>query len=112
MIGTTSLIAMAVVVTLSVVDVVGLFLNVGIPVLVGLVTKRVTSPSRKAILLLLFTALNGFGTELLTALTTSQDFDVVSVLLKWLTGFVIGAAMHYGLWKPTKVAAAAQDVGS
>lgn len=89
-----------------------LLVSVILPVVVGLVTKRVTDPGHKAILLALLAALTGFLSELLNALTTGDVYDVFSGLLTFVAAFIIGVALHYGLWKPTGVSHKAQEVGT
>lgn len=88
----------------------GLLISVVLPVLVGLVTTRVTSPGVKAVLLLALTALNGFLVEL--AGPHGDDYSVGSAVLLWGISFATGVLSHFGLWKPTGVSGKAQDVGS
>lgn len=82
-----------------------------LPVIVGLVTTRVVSPAVKAWLLAGLALVTSLLTELARALTTAQTFDVGVALLAALPTFVVSVATYYGLWKPTGVARAAQDVG-
>jgi hypothetical protein len=86
----------------------GLAISVVLPVLVGLVTTRVTHAGTKAVLLLFLTALNGFLVELSSA---GDDYNVGSAVLLWAVSFATGVLSHFGLWKPTGVAAKAQNVG-
>lgn len=83
-----------------------------LPLLVGLVTTRVTSPGVRATLLLALSAVTGLLTELLEASTSSDSYDLGQGLLTALTVFVVGVAMHFGLWKPTGASSAAIAVGS
>ena len=85
-----------------------LALAVVLPILVGLVTTRVTSANRKAVLLLALSFLTSFLTELLKAVTDSEPFDVGLWLLKAVGTFATGVAIHFGLFKPTGATAAAQ----
>ena len=78
-----------------------------LPVLVGLVTKKVTKEGTKAILLALLSALAGFGAEYLG---DPDKFILTAALLNWLQTFIIAVAMHFGFWKPTGVSAKAQDI--
>lgn len=78
-----------------------------LPLLVGLVTTRVTGPGRKAILLAALAALSGFLSELL-----SDTFSLRTALLTWIGTFLIAVGTYFGFWKPTGVSAKAQDVGS
>jgi hypothetical protein len=79
-----------------------------LPLLVGLVTKVVTHPGTRAILLALLSAVIGFLSELLTALQTQSAFDVGAALITWLGIFVVAVATHFGIWKPTGVSTKAQ----
>ena len=80
-----------------------------LPLLVGLVTKVVTSPGTKAILLALLAAAAGLLSELVTALTTGATYDLGAALVTWLGIFIVAVATHFGLWKPTGVSVAAQS---
>ncbi len=98
--------------TLDPILVIQLVLAVILPVVVGLVTTRVTRSSVKAWLLAGLTLLTTIITGLSDALSKGVPFDLGLALLLAIPSFVISVAMHYGLWKPTGVAGAAQDVGS
>ena len=86
----------------------GLAISVVLPVLVGLVTTRVTHAGTKAVLLLALTAVTGFLTELQAG---GPGFDAGTAAVLWLVSFGTGVLAHFGLWKPTGVATAAQDIG-
>lgn len=92
--------------------VIQLLLAVILPIAVGLVTTRVTSSAKKAWLLagltLVTTILTGIG----DAVASNAVFDLGRALLVALPSFCISVAMYYGLWKPTGVGQAAQDVDS
>lgn len=97
--------------TLDPSTVVQLLIAFVLPVLVGLVTTRVTSPSTKAWLLAGLTLVTALLVELERAITTDEVFDIGVALLTVLPAFVVSVATHYGLWKPTGVIGAAQSVG-
>jgi hypothetical protein len=84
----------------------GLAISVVLPVLVGLVTTRVTSAGVKAVLLLLLTAVNGFLVELSQA---SDGYSVGTAVVLWGVSFAIGVLTHFGLYKPTGLSGKAQD---
>ena len=90
--------------------VVQLLLAVILPIVVGFVTTRVTSGAKKAWLLagltLVTSVLTGFG----AALANSVAFDLGLALIAAIGQFAISVAMYYGLWKPTGVGEAAQNV--
>lgn len=87
----------------------GLAVSFVLPVIVGLVTTRVTHPGAKAVILLFLTALNGFLVELGNA---GDGYSIGSAVILWAVSFVISVASHFGLWKPAGVAGKAQDVGA
>lgn len=96
--------------TLDPLAVVQLIIAFILPVLVGLVTTRVTSPAVKAWLLAALTLLTSLLTELARALTSGVVYDIGAALMLALPTFVVSVSTYYGLWKPTGVAGAAQDV--
>jgi hypothetical protein len=83
-----------------------LVINVLLPVLVGLVTTRVTSAGVKAVLLLALSTASGFLTELANA---GAGYDVGTAAVLALVAFATGTLAHFGLWKPTGVAGKARD---
>ena len=85
----------------------GLAVSVVLPVLVGLVTTRVTHAGAKAVLLLFLTALTGFVTE--AAGPHPDGYSVGTAVILWAVSFGMGVLSHFGLWKPTGVSGAAQD---
>jgi divalent metal cation (Fe/Co/Zn/Cd) transporter len=97
--------------TFSWVAILTLLVSTILPILVGLVTKVVTSAAKKATLLALLSAATGLGSELLNALTSHTAYDLFVGLVTFVTVFIVGVALHYGFWKPTGVALAAQKVG-
>lgn len=92
--------------------VIQLLLAVLLPIAVGLVTTRVTSSAKKAILLAVLTLVTSIVTGIGDAIARNVPFDLGIALLLALPQFCISVAMHYGLWKPTGVSAAVQDVGT
>lgn len=85
-------------------------LAVVLPILVGLVTTRVTKGSTKAWLLAGLTLATSVITQIAVAIANSVAFDLGLALLAAIPAFAISVATYYGLWKPTGVGAAAQDV--
>lgn len=86
-----------------------LLITVLLPLLVGLLTKRSTSPGVKAVLLLAFAAIKTFLEGWLQAANTAVDFAFVPAAISVVVNFAIAAVVHLGLWKPTGTAGAAQD---
>ena len=92
--------------------VIQLLISTVLPLLVGLVTTRVTDSSKKAWLLAALSLVTSLLTELGDAIATGTTYDVGQGLLLALPTFLIAVGLHYGLWKPTGAAAALQDVGT
>lgn len=88
----------------------GLLVSTVLPILVGLVTTKVTSGGLKAVLLAGLAAVTGLLTELLASVTAGVPYDLGSGLVLALMAFLVAVAMHFGLWKPTEVSAKAQSV--
>lgn len=92
--------------------VVQLVLAVILPIAVGLVTTRVTASSTKAWLLAGLALVTSLVTQLATAIANATAFDLGLALLAVIPAFAISVATYYGLWKPTGVGEAMQDVES
>ncbi|MFJ3201029.1 hypothetical protein [Streptomyces sp. NPDC086989] len=84
----------------------GLLVSVVLPVLVGLVTTRVTSAGTKAVLLLALSTLNGLLVEVANP---GPGFDLGTATILSLVAFGTGVLAHFGLWKPAGVSGKAQD---
>jgi hypothetical protein len=84
----------------------GLLVSVVLPVLVGLVTTRVTNAGAKAVLLLALSVTNGFVVEYAAP---GPGYDVGTAAVLALVAFGTGVLSHFGFWKPVGVAAKAQD---
>lgn len=91
---------------------IGLLVSTILPLLVGLVTKVVTNPGVRATLLALFSALTGLLTELGAAASSGRTYDIGTGLLLALSAFLVATGLHFGIYKPTGAAAAAQRVGT
>lgn len=89
--------------------VVQLVIAVILPVLVGLVTTRVTASGRKAAILASLTLVTSLLVELGRSLDAGTTYDLGVALVAALSAFVVSVATHYGLWKPTGTSTAAQD---
>lgn len=90
----------------------GLLVSTVLPLVVGLVTTRITSGGIKAVLLLALNAIIGFGQQLLDSHSDGSAFSLTDALFAWVTFFLVGVGMHFGLWKPTGVSGTVQDVGN
>jgi hypothetical protein len=85
---------------------IGLLISVVLPVLVGLVTRRVTHAGVKAVLLLALSTLNGFLVEFAHP---GPDYDLGTAVVLSLVAFATGTLAHFGLWKPTGVSTKALE---
>lgn len=73
-----------------------------LPLLVGIVTTKVTSPARKAIALVVLSFVTSILSEVLTALVNQQPYDVVFGLFKFGGIAVVAIATYFGVWsRPT-----------
>jgi hypothetical protein len=78
-----------------------------LPLLVGLVTKKVTRSGVKALLLAGLAIISSGLTELLAV----ETFDLGDWLVGAIGSFAVAVSAHYGLWKPLGASAALQAVG-
>lgn len=101
---------MDIVFTLDPALVIQLILAVLLPIVVGFVTTRVTSGAKKAWLLAGLSLATSVITQLGASVAAGTAFDVGLALLATIPAFAISVATYYGLWKPTGVGQAAQDV--
>ena len=85
----------------------GLLVSVVLPVLVGLVTTRVTHAGLKAVLLLALSTVNGFVVEYAGPHDAGYSVGTAAVLA--LVSFATGVLSHFGFWKPVGVSTRAQD---
>lgn len=76
-----------------------------LPIVVGVVTKKVASRALKAISLLFLSAVAGVVAQ---AIGDDGILTLESVRAAAVT-FVTGAATYYGFWKPSSVAEMVQD---
>lgn len=94
------------------VSVLTLIVGTVLPIVVGLVTTRVTSGAVKAWLLAGLTLVTTILQAMLLAAQSGIPFELGAILISAVQQFIISVAIYYGLWKPTGIAGAAQDVGS
>jgi hypothetical protein len=81
------------------------------PILVGLVTTRDTDPARKAVLLAVLSLVSQLLIEISAALEKNQTYNLGLALMLALGQFAVSVAVHYGGYKPTRVADWAADHG-
>lgn len=85
-----------------------LLVSIILPILVGLITTKVTSSGLKAVLLAAAALITSVFTSWISALQNHQPFDLYQALLTFGGVFLIAVASHFGFWKPTGVAGKAQ----
>lgn len=101
-----------IVLALDVPQLLNLLLAVIFPVLVGLVTTKVTSSTLKAVLLASISLASGLVSALLTTVIAGVPFDLIAALLTGFAAWIIALATHLGFWKPTGVTEVVQSIGS
>lgn len=89
---------------------IGLLISLVLPVLVGLVTTRVTHNGVKGVLLLLLSAVNGLLTEFAAA-GHPDTYDWGSAVILAGVSFATGVLTHLGLYKPLGVSGRVAEVG-
>lgn len=94
--------------TLSLGGILAIVIQFVLPLFVGLVTKSSTSAGVKAVLLLVLSAITQMIVAWSEAIAHGTHFSWTTALWSILVGFVIAVAVHFGLWKPTGTADAAQ----
>ena len=82
-----------------------------LPLIVGLVTTKVTSPGVKSVLLLALSIIASGLAQVLQTHQNGQSFDLWNWLLTALATFIVGVSSHFGLWRPTGVADKILSVG-
>jgi len=82
-----------------------------LPLVVGIVTTRVTSPGVKAMLLAALSFAINLLAELAAAITNGTQYDLGAALFTGLGTFLIAVGVHYGFWRPTGATAAVQAAG-
>ena len=68
------------------------------PLLVGIVTKKVANPGLKATTLLVLNAINGVLTDWFA---TPNGFDWSGALVNAIAGLITSVGLYYGFWKNT-----------
>lgn len=90
----------------------GLLSGIFLPLIVALVTTRLTASRWQAIILAALAAVDGLLTEALQSHAQNDPFNLVSSAITAVGAFAIGVGLHYGLWKPTGTSSALLAVGS
>lgn len=93
----------------NLVGLLSLILTVVLPLLVGLITRKSTNAGVKSVLLLLGSGVASVLQVWLAAASSHIHFVWFAVVYNAVVNFAIAVAIHFGLWKPTGVAEAAQN---
>lgn len=80
-----------------------------LPLLVGLVTTKVTSSNVKAVLLIVLSFIAGLLGEILVAAQAGVPYDLAAGLIAGFTTLIIAIAVHFGVWRPIGATNAAQN---
>ena len=83
-----------------------------LPLLVGLITNKMTASGLKAGLLALLAVVSSGLTELGAALLAGQPFDLGMWALTAVGSLATAIAMHYGIWKPSGASERLLNLGS
>ena len=97
--------------SLDVVQILTLLSGTILPILVGLVTTRVTAPGAKGVLLASLSAAAALVGEALTAAQAGTPYDLGRGIVMALGVWCVATATHFGLWKPTGAADTVADTG-
>ena len=97
--------------SLDVVQILTLLSGTILPILVGLVTTRVTAPGAKGVLLASLSAVAALVGEALTAAQAGTPYDLGRGIVMALGVWCVATATHFGLWKPTGAADTVADTG-
>lgn len=81
-----------------------------LPVIVGLVTTRATDPALKALLLAALSIITNLLTEMLDAVNAGDPYNLGTALVSGVFSFIVAVGMHYGFYKPTRIADKAADM--
>lgn len=82
-----------------------LVIGVVLPILVGIVTKKVESRKLKGALLILFSSISGLITTGISANGVFTSDAIVAAVVS----YVIATAMYYGVWKPQGISDYVQE---
>lgn len=69
-----------------------------LPLLVGIVTTRVTSPAAKAVTLAVLSFAASIISEIVDALVTESPYDLIAGLFKFGAIFLVAVGTYFGVW--------------
>lgn len=86
----------------SIVFLLQLVVSVFLPLLVGIVTTKVTSPAKKAVTLAALSGITAIVSAIVSALVEHTPLDIVMLVLGVFASFVVAVATYFGVWsRPT-----------
>lgn len=86
-----------------------LILTLILPLLVAVITTRVTSSRTKGLLLLIVVVVKTIVEALIANNNDVINFAWIPFLMNLAVNFGLAVMMHFGIWKPTGAAATIQD---
>ena len=86
-----------------------LILTIVLPLLVAIITTRVTSAGTKGILLLVIVVIKTTVEAVISNNNDYINFAWTPFLMNMIINFTIAAIMHFGIWKPIGASKALQD---
>lgn len=72
--------------------------SIVLPLLVGIVTTRVTSPAKKAVVLIVLSFALSILSEILNAVVSETAYDLIGGLFRFGGVAVIAIASYFGVW--------------
>lgn len=81
------------------------------PLLVGVVTTKLTKGWLKSVLLATLALASGLGAEMIRTWQDGGTFDIGAGLIAGLPAWVIAATAHTNFWKPIGATEAVQELG-
>jgi hypothetical protein len=76
-----------------------------LPLLVGLVTTRLTPGKQQALLLAGLTLIATIAAQVLEAHDSGRQLDLAQIVAVAIVNFIVSTLAHYSIWKPTGLSA-------
>jgi uncharacterized membrane protein YhaH (DUF805 family) len=76
-----------------------------LPLLVGLVTNKLTGRNKQFLLLGVLTFLSTVGAQAFAAHDAGQPINLVQLVVVAVVNFAVSLLSHYQVWKPTNITA-------
>ena len=82
----------------------GFLVQIALPLVIGVVSTKVTPENLKWTITAGITAVISLITSLLTAHDAHTSFDLFQAIITAVAGFLISVGTHFGVWTPTGIA--------